>query len=164
MYQARKATETSIGWFSCGSWVIPSPDYWNPLSLQKICCNPSALLRKEIASEGTPSELCHPLPRIDGLNVSSSFASFNTLDLRNNNFVPKALIWLNASRIERTVIVTIIASVRIAHVYRILVRNSKGTKPLGWLSRNVRIILKLILKVHVWEGVYWIHVAQNMDQ
>jgi hypothetical protein len=41
------------------------------------------------------------LPCIDGLNVLSYFASFNTLDLHNNNFVPEALIWLNASSYKK---------------------------------------------------------------
>jgi hypothetical protein len=47
-------------------------------------------------------------------------------------------------------------------VYNILVRKFEGQRLLGRLSRDVRIILKLILKEQVWEGVYWLHVSQNI--
>jgi hypothetical protein len=36
---------------------------------------------------------------------------------------------------------------------------SLGRKDIGW-----RILLKLILKEIGWEGVYWIHLAEDRDQ
>jgi hypothetical protein len=61
---------------------------------------------RKIASNGATPEWCHPLLRIEALNVSSSFVSFCALNLRNNNFVPKVLILLNTSLpIKRTALV-----------------------------------------------------------
>jgi len=60
--------------------------------------------------------------------------------------------------------------VHVAHMgevgneYRILVRKPEGKKPLGRLRHRWEYNIRTNLSEIVWEGVDWMHLAQDRDQ
>jgi len=60
--------------------------------------------------------------------------------------------------------------VHVAHMgevgneYRILVRKPEGKKPLGRLRHRWEDNIRTNLSEIVWEGVDWMHLAQDRDQ
>jgi len=49
-------------------------------------------------------------------------------------------------------------------VYKILVLESEGKRPLRRPRRRWEDNIRMDLKEIGWEGVYWIHLAQDRDQ
>jgi hypothetical protein len=49
------------------------------------------------------------------------------------------------------------------NVYRILVGNPEGTRPLGRPRRRCMDNIRMDLREVVWKDVVWIHLAQDMD-
>jgi hypothetical protein len=50
------------------------------------------------------------------------------------------------------------------NAYRILVGNPEGRRPLGRPRRRWGDNIKMDLSEIGWDGMDWIHLAQNMDQ
>jgi hypothetical protein len=51
-----------------------------------------------------------------------------------------------------------------SNVYNILVGKPEGKRPLGWPRRRWESNIKKDLKEIRWEGVVWIHLAQDREQ
>jgi hypothetical protein len=52
----------------------------------------------------------------------------------------------------------------VGNEYRILVRKPEGKKPLGRLRHRWEYNIRTNLSEIVWEGVDWMHLAQDRDQ
>jgi hypothetical protein len=50
------------------------------------------------------------------------------------------------------------------NAYKILVTNPHGKRPLGRRRRRWKNNIRIDLRETGWEGVEWIHLAQDMDQ
>jgi hypothetical protein len=48
-------------------------------------------------------------------------------------------------------------------VYRVLVEKSEGNIPLGRPKHRWEDNIKMCVKMIGWEGVYWVHLAQDRD-
>jgi hypothetical protein len=49
-------------------------------------------------------------------------------------------------------------------MYKILVRNTEGRRPLGWRWQKWEDNIRMDLKEIRWEGVNWMHLAQDRDE